>query len=30
MAETVSVRIKIDDDGSFKRVEVDAADLKEA
>lgn len=29
MAETVSVRIKIDDDGSFKRVEVDAADLKE-
>ena len=29
MAETVSVRIKIDDDGSFKRVEVDASDLKE-
>lgn len=29
MAETVSVRIKIDDDGSFKKVEVDASDLKE-
>ena len=29
MAETVSVKIKIDDDGSFKRVEVDASDLKE-
>lgn len=29
MAETVSVRIKIDDDGSFKKVEVDASNLKE-
>lgn len=28
MSETVSVKIKIDDAGSFKRVEVDAEDLR--
>lgn len=30
MSETVSVRIKIDDAGSFKQVQVDADDLREA
>lgn len=30
MSDTVSVRIKIDDDGSFKRVEVNAGDLRNA
>lgn len=30
MSETVSVRIKIDDAGSFKQVQVDAEDLRDA
>ena len=30
MSETVSVRIKIDDAGSFKQVQVDADDLRDA
>lgn len=30
MSETVSVRIKIDDSGSFKQVQVDAEDLRDA
>lgn len=30
MSETVAVRIKIDDSGSFKRVEVNAGDLRNA
>ncbi len=28
MADTVSIKIKIDDSGSFKKVDVDAADLR--